>query len=98
MLRTPRTIIAARVLADLTQKDLAEAAGIALSVLQAIEQGSADPKNSTVIAIIDALAGKGVRILPEEDGIVTGVVLTRLPLGPTKRGRRGPRTTDLLKT
>ena len=73
MLRTHRLIIAARVLAGMTQGDLATAAGIALSVLQAIEQGRSDPKLKTVLALLDVLKAKGVELLVEEGRIACGV-------------------------
>ncbi|WP_090560979.1 helix-turn-helix domain-containing protein [Belnapia rosea] len=45
----------------------AAAAGIAVSVLQAIEQGRSDPKLSTVLALADALKTRGVELMPESE-------------------------------
>lgn len=73
MLRSHRLIIAGRALAGMTQSDLAGAAGIALSVLQAIEQNKSDPKLSTVLAIIDALHAQGVTIMRSSDTVAWGV-------------------------
>jgi transcriptional regulator with XRE-family HTH domain len=73
MLRSHRLLIAARVLAGLTQGELAEAAGIALSVLQAIEQGRSDPKLSTVLALLDVLKARGVELLPPSGTVAWGV-------------------------
>ncbi|WP_439598756.1 helix-turn-helix transcriptional regulator [Falsiroseomonas sp.] len=74
MLQLPRLLTAARVLAGLTQAELAHAAGVATSVLQALEQGRSDPKLSTVIAIFQALRARGVAVTwePEnETGTIT---------------------------
>jgi len=57
----------------MTQTDLASAAGIALSVLQAIEQGKSDPKLSTVIALLDALKAQGVELLAGSESVAWGV-------------------------
>ena len=73
MLRSHRLIIAGRVLAGLSQSELASQAGVALSVLQAIEQGRSDPKLSTVIALVDALRSKGVELLPDTDPAAFGL-------------------------
>jgi len=69
--------VAARVLAGLTQPELAAAAGIAPSVLGAIEQGRSDPKQSTVLAILDALKARGVELAPETDRVAWGVLVNR---------------------
>ncbi|PWC29058.1 helix-turn-helix transcriptional regulator [Teichococcus aestuarii] len=77
MFRSARILVAARALAGMSQADLASAAGIAVSVLQAIEQGRSDPRLSTVIALVDALKQRGVEIIPESDRNAWGVVVTK---------------------
>lgn len=77
MLRSPRVLVAARALAGMSQSDLAAAAGVAVSVLQAIEQGRSDPKLSTVLALLDALKARGVELVPESDRVAWGVLVTR---------------------
>lgn len=77
MLRQHRVIAAARVLAGLSQSEMAEAASIAVSVVKGIEQGTSDPRNSTLLAIADALSAHGVRILGEDSEILAGIVLLR---------------------
>jgi len=77
MFRSPRLLVAARVLAGLNQTELASAAGIAVSVLQAIEQGRSDPKLSTVLALVDALKVRGVMLLPETERIAGGIHVVR---------------------
>jgi transcriptional regulator with XRE-family HTH domain len=77
MLRSPRVLVAARVLAGLTQPELAAAAGIAPSVLGAIEQGRSDPRLSTVLAILDALKARGVELAPETDQVAWGVHVSK---------------------
>lgn len=79
MIRSPRVLVAARMLAGLSQEDLAQAAGIAVSVLSAIEQGKSDPRNSTLIALVDALAERGVQIVNSGGGVVGGAVLLEPP-------------------
>ena len=77
MLRSPRVLAAARALAGMSQSDLAAAAGVAVSVLQAIEQGRSDPKLSTVLALLDALKARGVELVPESERVAWGVLVTR---------------------
>ena len=84
MLRSIRLIVAGRALANMTQTDLASAAGIALSVLQAIEQGKSDPKLSTVIALIDGLKAQGVELLPGSDSMAWGLYV--VPGSPAAAG------------
>lgn len=84
MLRSTRLLIAGRALAGMTQTDLAVAAGIALSVLQAIEQGRSDPKLSTVLALLDALKAQGVELLNSSDSVAWGVYVA--PGSPAAAG------------
>ncbi len=69
LLRSARLLVAARVLAGVTQPELAAAAGISVSVLQAIEQGRSDPKLSTVLALLDALKARGVELALESESV-----------------------------
>ncbi len=84
LLRSTRLLIAGRALANMTQTDLASAAGIAVSVLQAIEQGKPDPKLSTVIALLDALKAQGVELLSGSDSVAWGVYV--VPGSPAAAG------------
>jgi transcriptional regulator with XRE-family HTH domain len=61
----------------MSQSELAGAAGIAVSVLQAIEQGRSDPKLSTVLALVDALKLRGIELAPETERVAWGVLVTR---------------------
>jgi transcriptional regulator with XRE-family HTH domain len=70
-------LVAGRVLAGLNQVELAAAAGIAPSVLQAIEQGRSDPKLSTVLALLDALKARGVELAPETERVAWGVLVMK---------------------
>ncbi|MDB5376493.1 MAG: family transcriptional regulator [Rubritepida sp.] len=104
MLRSPRMLVAARVLAGLNQAQLAATAGIALSVLQAIEQGRSDPKLSTVLALLDVLKARGVELAPETERVAWGVLVmkgsdssavehwTSGKSGPAGGAERGKRT------
>jgi transcriptional regulator with XRE-family HTH domain len=62
---TPRQIRAARALLDWDQVSLAEAAGVALSALQRLEQGK-PVRDATVGAVAGALAAAGVRFVSDE--------------------------------
>jgi len=73
MLRSHRLFIAARALAGLSQSELASQAGVALSVLQAIEQNRSDPKLSTILALLDVLKSKGIELLPETGQVAWGL-------------------------
>ena len=84
MLRSIRLLVAGRALANMTQTDLASAANIALSVLQAIEQGKSDPKLSTVLALLDALKAQGVELLNSSDSVAWGVYV--VPGSPAAAG------------
>lgn len=75
MFRSPRLLIAARVLGGLTQPELAAAAGIGVSVLQAIEQGRSDPRLSTTLALLNALEAHGVRLVPASEQAAYGLVV-----------------------
>ena len=75
MFRSPRLLIAARVLGGMTQSELAVAAGVGLSVLQAIEQGRSDPRLSTTLALLDALETHGVRLVPASEHAAYGLVV-----------------------
>ena len=88
VLRSTRLVTAGRALAGMTQSDLAAAAGIALSVLQAVEQGKSDPKLSTVLALLDALRAQGVELLNASDTAVWGVYV--IPGSPAAAGGMPP--------
>ncbi|MFH5925491.1 helix-turn-helix transcriptional regulator [Roseomonas xinghualingensis] len=77
MFRSPRLLVAARAIAGMSQAELATDAGIALSVLQAIEQGRSDPKISTVLALLDALKARGVELVPETERVAGGVFVLK---------------------
>ena len=76
MLRSHRLFTAARALAGLSQSELASEAKIALSVLQAIEQGRSDPKLTTILSLLDVLKSKGIELLPDSDRIAFGLFVT----------------------
>lgn len=57
---TPALIRAARAAASLSQRELAERAGMSMTALNNIEAGKSDPKASTLTAIQRALEAKGV--------------------------------------
>jgi predicted transcriptional regulator len=61
---TPAQIRGARAMLDLTQKQLAERAGLSPQALVSIETGASDPKASTLTAIQAALEEAGIEFLP----------------------------------
>jgi transcriptional regulator with XRE-family HTH domain len=69
-------IRAARALLDVTQNELARAAGVSLATLNNLERGAADPRTSTLDSITTALQGAGVRFADGADG--EGVSLAKL--------------------
>lgn len=77
MIRSPRLLVAARALAGLSQDQLAEASGLEVSVLKKLEQGRTDPRNSTVIALVNALEQRGVRFMSRSGRVAWGVYVER---------------------
>ena len=75
MVRSHRLFIAGRALAGLSQSELAAEAGVAVSVVQAIEQNRSDPKLSTVLALLDVLKSHGVELIAETEHVAFGVMV-----------------------
>ncbi len=75
MVRSHRLFIAGRALAGMSQSELAAEAGVAVSVVQAIEQNRSDPKLSTVLAILDVLKIHGVELVAETEHVACGVIV-----------------------
>jgi predicted transcriptional regulator len=73
----PRQLIAARVLADWSQADLAAAADVALRTIQGLESGDRDTRFSSVLAILDALRRRGVELAQGSERFLGGVVVVR---------------------
>src|SRR3954447_21705769 len=61
---TPTQIRGARAMLDLTQKELAERAGLSATALVNIETGTSDPKASTLASIQEALEAAGAEFIP----------------------------------
>jgi transcriptional regulator with XRE-family HTH domain len=64
----PEQIRGARAMLGLTQAELAKLAGMSTTGLNNIENGSTDPKASTLRAIKAALEAAGVEFIPENGG------------------------------
>jgi predicted transcriptional regulator len=73
---SPAQIRGARAMLGLTQKELAERAGMSATALVNIEIGASDPKASTLAAIQEALEEAGAEFIPN---------------GVRVRGRKGKR-------
>jgi DNA-binding transcriptional regulator YiaG len=68
MIITPQTSRAARGLLDLTQGQLAQAAGVGVSTVKAFETGQKVPHASNRAAMQVALEAAGVEFIPENGG------------------------------
>jgi transcriptional regulator with XRE-family HTH domain len=68
MIITPATCRAARGLADLTQRRLAEIASVGLSTIKAFESGTSAPMVNNLKAIQAALEIAGIEFIPENGG------------------------------
>ena len=73
----PRLMAAARVLAGLSQNSLAEAAGINRTNLARFELGTSLMRSDTLAKVIAALEARGIRFIPQTDGLEMGVALVR---------------------
>lgn len=73
----PRVLAAARVLAGLTQRELAGEAGVAASSVGRYEAGLSSMRVDTLRAILVVLAKRGVRFVDETATIATGVLLIK---------------------
>lgn len=65
---TPEQCRAARALVNLSQDDLAERSGIAVSTIIPFEKDQRTPRQGTVAAIRQALEAAGVEFIPENGG------------------------------
>jgi len=73
-----RQIRAARGLLGWTQQQLADAAIVSLTSLKAVENGSSDPRLSTLSAVRKALEDAGIEFVPPSGGKGEGLRLSRL--------------------
>lgn len=65
---TPGQCRAARGLIDISQRALAEAAGVSLTAIKDFEAGTRTPRPATLKAIQDAVEGAGVVLIPVNGG------------------------------
>ena len=79
LLPGPRVLAAARVLAGITQQELAAASNVALNVVRRYEKGDGNPRSSSVAAMVEALRLKNVTFLSEGDGYRVAVALIEPP-------------------
>ena len=75
MLFSGRFLQGARIMAGLTQAELAEAAGLGESVVANIERGASDPLNSTLMKLVEVLAEHGVQMIGFSEGVLGGVLV-----------------------
>ena len=68
MIITPASCRAARGLADMTQRQLADAASVGLSTVKSYEGGMSTPVANNLKAIQTALEVAGVEFIPENGG------------------------------
>jgi predicted transcriptional regulator len=76
-LPAPRLLAAARVLAGLSQRELAATAGIGTSTIARYEAGLSGLRGVTFQRILDALRKHGIRFVDSTDEIEMGVVALR---------------------
>jgi predicted transcriptional regulator len=67
MLPSPRSLMAARILAGLSQSQLAALAGVSRSAISRLETEGADTRSSTVDAVIRALRAHHVEVVAEDE-------------------------------
>ncbi len=79
MLPTPRLIIAARILAGLSQADLAAAAGIGIATLSRYERGESNPRSDKLNAIVGALQAHDIQFVTETDTVAEGILRVKRP-------------------
>ena len=79
---------AARVLAGLSQAELAAQAGVAVSVLARFEQGLSQPRLGTIRAVLAVLAAHGIELTGETERYAGGIGLLK-GTWQSKRKRQG---------
>lgn len=73
---TPGQCRAARGLLEMTQADLAAAAGVGLSTVKDFELGKRDPLPHNLAAIVKAITVAGIQLIPE-NGAGAGVRMAK---------------------
>ena len=87
-----KLLAAARVLAGITQQELAEAAGLTTASLARYESGASTMRTDSLGAIVTALREMGIRFVGETHDVALGVVLVKEQSGAgTRTGTRKPR-------
>jgi predicted transcriptional regulator len=77
MIPPPRHFAAARVLAGLSQAELARRARVAESAIFRYESGRSNPRITTIVAMMRALAEVGVESLDETDDHEIGIAVRK---------------------
>src|SRR4051794_30820773 len=77
MLLDGRLCTAARILAGLSQTELAAEASLSVSVVARFEQGVTQPRTGTIRAIMEVLGAHGVEVMPESQRHLGGLALVR---------------------
>jgi predicted transcriptional regulator len=80
----PQLLAAARALVGLTQRQLAEAAGVNTSLIGRYEAGLTNLRSDNFNRILTALRGYGIRFIAETDDVAMGVLLLKPPSSPRK--------------
>ena len=73
MLPSPRLLAAARILANVTQAELAKRAGVSVSALRRLEVGDTNARVGTVEALTTALIACGIEFLYDQKADREGI-------------------------
>ncbi|WP_370288013.1 helix-turn-helix domain-containing protein [Siccirubricoccus soli] len=73
MLPSPRLLAAARILANVTQAELAKRAGVSVSALRRLEVGDTNARVATVEALTKALIACGIEFLYDQTADREGI-------------------------
>jgi len=65
---TPGQLRAARGLLDISQRELADAAGVSLTAIKDFESGARTPRPATLRAMQDAMESAGIVLIPSNGG------------------------------
>jgi transcriptional regulator with XRE-family HTH domain len=93
MVPSPRLLMAARILANLTAEQLAAASRVGIATIRRLERGESHGQARTLEALAAALVAAGIEFHLAPDGSREGISRKRVPEG--KGAMSPPRRSDL---